>query len=138
MKRIALFVLLAIPLLGADSAAPHTAPTEPAPLSDRDKIQLLKLQNDLATAQARYQAARAVLVELGSKIPDLDARIQEFARSLQQKHAAVGYNLDEDLEWVKPAVPVDTGAASVPKETPDASATDRPQSVPEPVPGQLP
>lgn len=115
MKRFLLFLLL-LPLLlpAADAVPAPKAAAAPTALSDPEQIEVLKLQRAVDQLTGQIQAARAAIFDASPKLRSANAALQMKLEDLKQKHAALGYNLDQDLNWV-----------------PEANAAPQPEPVPE-------
>lgn len=95
--------LLSLSLLGAAlclAADPPQQPQQPSPLTALEQVRVLKLQRAIAETSVLIHLAKSTFLENQQKLAQLDEALQAFAKKLQQSHAAVGYNLDEDLNWI--------------------------------------
>lgn len=118
-------------------AGPVELATSPTPLSDSEKLLLLTVQNKINRLTAEIQRARNIILEKGPEIERSIQELQAMGRGLQAKHGAVGYDLDEQYQWVLTRAPAGPGTPP-PTPTKDTSpdAADQPGKLPGRPPSQ--
>lgn len=110
-----LLFLAYTPFLTAESATP-------TPLTESERVQILTLMRSAERTATLQVRAEKVALESKLQLAEMNAQIQQLGAKLQQTHNAVGYNLDDDLNWVAAQAPVK-------QEKPDAAT--KPESVPD-------